>query len=59
MQLSREAVEKRLADQEAQLKDDVSKLKAQVDEFAKEMAQLKALLYAKFKTSINLETDDA
>ena len=59
MQLPREALEARLAAQESRLKSEVADLQRQVDTMKGEMVQLKALLYGKFKNSINLETDDS
>ena len=49
----------RLAAQESRLKSEVADLQRQVDTMKGEMVQLKALLYGKFKNSINLETDDS
>jgi chaperonin cofactor prefoldin len=57
--MPRAALEARLADEESAVRAEVDQLQTQITAVRGEMASLKALLYAKFKSSINLETDDA
>ena len=59
VQLSREALEARLAADEERISAEVRRLESDIEEIRSQMAVLKAKLYGKFKNSINLETDDA
>ena len=59
IELSRDAIEARIGAEEANLKEEASRAQTELDEIRAEMARLKVLLYAKFKSSINLESDEA
>jgi prefoldin subunit 4 len=55
--IPREDAITKLEELQEQANDDISNLENQVESIKKELAELKVLLYGKFKNSINLEED--